>query len=69
MTVRRLVELGAVDPADEDRARDSLWVLNSVQVWDLLRRRGFSGDEYAEWVGEAMVATVLGGRADDGPSG
>lgn len=61
MAARRLVELGAIDPADEDRARDSIWTLNSVQVWSLLtEQRGWSADEYAEWVGDTMVATVLG---------
>lgn len=65
MAARRLVELGAIDPADEERARDSIWTLNSVQVWSLLtQQRGWSADRYAEWTGDAMVAAVLGGHQE-----
>jgi AcrR family transcriptional regulator len=60
VAARKLVELGGIDPADEDRARDSIWTLNSVQVWSLLiEQRGWSADEYARWVGDAMVAATL----------
>lgn len=60
MTARRLVQLGALDPAREDRARDALWMLNSVEVWSLLtEQRGWTGDEYAQWVGTAMADAVL----------
>jgi AcrR family transcriptional regulator len=61
IAAHRLVELGAIDAADEERARDGIWTLNSVQVWSLLtEQRGWSADDYATWVGEAMVAAALG---------
>jgi AcrR family transcriptional regulator len=64
MVVDRVVELGALSPGlDRDAARDRIWTLNSVQVWHLLTAgRGWSGEEYAEWIGDAMCAAVL---ADD----
>jgi AcrR family transcriptional regulator len=59
--VARLVELGALRPElSEDRARDAIWMLNSVDVWSLLtEQRGWSGEEYAAWVGKAMADAVL----------
>lgn len=59
--VRRLVELDALSPAlDDDGARDRLWTLNSVEVWHLLTvGRGWTGEQYEEWVGAAMCASVL----------
>lgn len=61
MTVQRLAELGPLrDGVDAERARDSIWTLNSVEVWSLLtEQRGWSGAEYAEWVGRAMADAVL----------
>ena len=57
----RLVELGGLGPGvDQQRARDAIWTLNSVEVWSLLtEQRGWSGDEYARWVGRAMADAVL----------
>lgn len=64
MTARRLVQLGALAPDEETRARDALWLLTSVEVWSLLtEQRGWTGDEYAEWVGRMMAAAVLGPTA------
>jgi AcrR family transcriptional regulator len=59
--VDRLVELGALRPGlSPERARDAIWMLNSVEVWSLLtEQRGWSGDEYADWVGRAMGDAVL----------
>jgi AcrR family transcriptional regulator len=59
--VERLVGLGALRPGlSQERARDAIWMLNSVEVWSLLtEHRGWSGEEYADWVGEAMAAAVL----------
>jgi AcrR family transcriptional regulator len=59
--VDRLVELGALRPGlSRERARDAIWMLNSVEVWSLLtEQRGWSGDEYADWVGRAMSDAVL----------
>jgi len=55
----RLAELGALR-VDLDKARDSIWTLNSVEVWSLLtEQRRWSGEEYAEWVGRAMADAVL----------
>jgi AcrR family transcriptional regulator len=59
--VARLVELDALRPGlSQERARDAIWMLNSVEVWSLLtEQRGWSGDEYADWVGQAMADAVL----------
>ena len=59
--VARLVELDALRPGlSPERARDAIWMLNSVEVWSLLtEQRGWSGDEYADWVGAAMADAVL----------
>jgi AcrR family transcriptional regulator len=64
MVVAKVADLGALDPAlTRDAARDRIWTLNSVQVWHLLTAgRGWSGDEYAAWIGDAMCAAIL---ADD----
>jgi AcrR family transcriptional regulator len=64
MVVAKVADLGALAPAlTRDAARDRIWTLNSVQVWHLLTAgRGWSGDEYAAWIGDAMCAAIL---ADD----
>jgi AcrR family transcriptional regulator len=61
MVVGRLVELGALSPGLEpDVARDRLWTLNSTEVWHLLTgARGWTGEQYEDWVGDAMCAAVL----------
>ncbi|PVZ03427.1 TetR/AcrR family transcriptional regulator [Actinomycetospora cinnamomea] len=61
MVVRRLVELGALSPGlDQDVARDRLWALNSTELWHLLTvTRGWSGEQYEQWVGQAMCDAVL----------
>ena len=61
MVVRRVTELGALRPGlSADVARDRIWTLNSVQVWDLLTRsRGWSGEAYEQWIGDAMCAAIL----------
>ncbi len=61
MAARRVDELGALRPGlTVDAARDSLWTLNSVEVWHLLvDLRGRSPGEYATWVGDQMCAAVL----------
>lgn len=58
---RRLAELDALAPGlSLEHARDRIWTLNSVEVWHLLTgRRGWTGEQYAEWVGDAMVAATL----------
>jgi hypothetical protein len=59
--VGRVVELGALSPGlDEDVARDRLWTLNSAEVWHLLTgARGWTGEQYEDWVGDAMCEAVL----------
>lgn len=61
MVVRRLAELGALSPGlDHEMARDRLWTLNSAEVWHLLTvTRGWSGEAYEDWVGQAMADAVL----------
>ena len=58
---RRLVELHALAPGlTVDAARDRIWTLNSVEVWHLVTgRRGWTGEQYADWVGDAMAAATL----------
>lgn len=64
MVARRVADLGVLAPGlTVASARDRIWTLNSVEVWHLLTGlRGWSGGEYAGWVGDAMVAAVLAPR-------
>lgn len=42
------------------QARDTLWTLNSVELWDLLvRQRGWSNRRWGSWVGEQLIAGLL----------
>jgi AcrR family transcriptional regulator len=61
MTARHAAELGGRRAGvDEEQARDAIWTLNSVEVWELLTRsRGWSDDRYVSWVGRAMADAVL----------
>ena len=61
MVVRRVDDLGALAPGvTVERARDRIWTLSSVEFWHLLTNgRGWTGDDYQEWIGEAMCAAVL----------
>lgn len=58
----RLAALDALAPGVTlDEAGDRIWTLNSVQVWHLLTGiRGWSGEQYQDWIGEAMCAATLG---------
>ena len=60
--IGRVVELDALHPeVSPERARDRIWTLNSVQVWHLLTgTRGWTQEEYEDWIGDAMCAAVLG---------
>lgn len=61
MAARHAAELGGRQAGlSEDEARDSIWMLNSVEVWELLtQHRGWSEDRYVSWVGRAMADAVL----------
>lgn len=62
MVAARVAELGALRRGlSTEAARDRIWTLNSIEVWHLLTgRRGWSGEDYAAWVGDQMVAAVIG---------
>lgn len=46
-----------------DEARDTIWTLNAPEVWDLtVRRRGWSDERYAQWVGRLMADEILGSQ-------
>ena len=47
------------DGLDVERARDMLWTLNSPAVWSLLKDRGWSDDDYATWLADTLLLTVL----------
>lgn len=61
MVARRLDELGALRAGVAvEGARDAIWLLNSVEVWQLLTaQRGWSDDDYEAWVAKAMADAVL----------
>lgn len=61
MVARRVAEIGALAPGlTVEAARDMIWTLNSIEVWHLLTAlRGWSGERYAQWVGDQMVAAVV----------
>jgi AcrR family transcriptional regulator len=43
-----------------EEARDVLWALNSVELYDLLvLQRGWSSDRYGRWVASALIAALL----------
>ncbi|MGL4176015.1 MAG: TetR/AcrR family transcriptional regulator [Dermatophilaceae bacterium] len=61
MVAQRVADLGGLAPGlTVKEARDRIWTLNSIEVWDLLTgRRRWSGDQYAQWIGDQMVAAVI----------
>jgi AcrR family transcriptional regulator len=54
--------LGPLRPGlDVDRAADIMWTLNHPDVWELLvRRRGWTPDEWEEWFVTTLTAQLLG---------
>lgn len=58
----RLAALGALAPGvDVALATDLLWTLNHPDTWYLLIRGcGWSADAYEQWVGDTLVAQLLG---------
>jgi AcrR family transcriptional regulator len=65
MAAHRLDELGALRPGmSVEEARDLIWTLNSLEVWDLLvNQRGWTPEAYSAWVGRAMADGVLAAGA------
>jgi len=61
MAARRVAELGGLRPdVSLEEARDALWMLNSMEVWQLLTvSRGWSSERYVVWLGRAMVDAVV----------
>lgn len=61
MVVRRVAELGGLaDGLTIETARDRIWALNSIEIWHLLTGlRGWTGEEYAAWIGDVMVASIV----------
>ena len=55
----RLASLGAL-AVDGVRATDLLWTLNHPDTWYLLVRRcGWTADQYEQWVGDTLAAQLL----------
>ena len=52
---------GALRPGlDVERAADLLWTLNHPDVWRLLvRERGWTPDEFEDWLGDTAIAQLL----------
>lgn len=61
MVVRRVIDLGGLAPGlTFEVARDRIWTLNSAEVWHLLTgARGWTGDDYQDWIGDQMCAAIL----------
>lgn len=59
--VGRLRELGPLrDGVDADEARDVLWSLTSLELWQLLvGQRGWSRERYTDWLGRTAADTLL----------
>ncbi len=58
---RHLQSTATLRPSlDETRAAETLWSLTSPEMYNLLvRDRGWSQEEYAAWLGEILVQTLL----------
>lgn len=66
MAARRVEELGSLRPGVSlEEARDAIWMLNSVEVWQLLTgSRDWSRERYVAWLGRAMGDAVVAGGPD-----
>ncbi|HEV3165363.1 MAG TPA: TetR/AcrR family transcriptional regulator [Isosphaeraceae bacterium] len=60
--IDRLHQLGALRPGlSRDRALDILRVVDSLEAYvELTERRGWSGEEWREWLGRVLQAELLG---------
>jgi len=53
------------DGVTVDEARDVLWTYNSAEIWELLvLKRGWKPARYGRWIGDALVAALLGRAAE-----
>lgn len=61
--VRRLRELSPLrDGVDVEEARDVIWTLTSVEMWQLMiGLRGWSGQRFVSWVGRTAAEAILPG--------
>lgn len=59
--VTHLATTGALRPGlDHDRARDTVWTLNSPDVYRLLvLDRAWSHDDYEHWLADTLIAAFL----------
>lgn len=59
--VEKLHDKGALVPGlDVGVAADILWTVTHPSVWRLLGERGWSPDQYEEWLGRTLGAQLLG---------
>ncbi|MFZ2240695.1 MAG: TetR/AcrR family transcriptional regulator [Gordonia amarae] len=58
--VEHLVETNCLRSGlDHDKARDTIWTLNSPEVYQLLvTERGWSLDAYEQWLAESLIAAL-----------
>jgi TetR/AcrR family transcriptional regulator, regulator of autoinduction and epiphytic fitness len=59
-----LISIGALEPSlDRATAIDLLWTFNSPELFGLLvRRSGWSADQYEQWLADTMCAQLLAVR-------
>ncbi len=64
--VEQLHERGALATTDTKGATDVLWVLNHPSVWQLfVRERGWTGEQYEQWLGDILCSELLSERTRD----
>jgi len=61
MAAQRVADLGGLRPGlSVEQARDVIWALVSIELWDLLsHERGWSDDEVEDWVARTIADGVL----------
>lgn len=58
--VSQLADEGMLRPdRDVKRAIDLVWTLNSPAVYLMLRERGWAGEQYEQWLADALASTLL----------
>jgi AcrR family transcriptional regulator len=61
LTATVAARLGEADPQRLAEIRDTIWTLNSPQLYGLLVvQRGWSARRYGDWIARALLALVLG---------